>query len=759
MKIKRVNFVNYKNLKRKSFEFNSGVNEIKERNEFGKSTIIEGINDVFSLNAGFSNKITKGESVFPVVEIIFELDGVEYVLKANTQTGKITLTGDNGTDLEGKDKIKDFFKHKGLEFFQVVVPVLLTIKERDLAPNLALDKVKELLDSVLSAKRIEDLKMRTSEIVGSRGLVGTYRKKWNSLSDKLEEMAEELKELEEEFKNYDRDSRELSNLGKELEKSKKEFDYLKKERESFESLVKIKEFEEINRELKKNENELELAKKREKELSEKIKDLSKRIKNRETEKDKSLKVNYDIQGKLRLIEKDEKDLLTLRQEMGELKKISTEIQKLEKELGDFVSLSPEDLRGKKSDWDTYNKLKKAKRGVIKVIESGGEVVIDERRYAKGDRAEFAGESEILYRDLTLKLFTTTDLEKYEEKVKKLKEAFGSIENLSNVIKKLTEIRDKKASLQSRAPEELEKKIKELEKRISEKKKIAEKLKEIETQLSNIEIDLGKLKKEERDAEDQLATIKSRIGGLSAEIKNDKERIEKISDIERAKKSVLYAVVEDHKNEDSEAIKEKLEEIRIKNEEVAERLKEMEIKESALKERVARRLDEKKLDVIREHKKELERKLTSLKRLEEVARYTQDALEVLSKKINKRFLENFKKDVSSIFSMITQGEYEEVEFESSTIIIGKDEFEGSWTATRKDGKIFPIEDLSDGTKSQLLLSARLALIKRLLGNKTAFILMDEPFAYFDNEREKRTREVISILAGEGWQVLLMTAKGE
>jgi DNA repair exonuclease SbcCD ATPase subunit len=63
----------------------------------------------------------------------------------------------------------------------------------------------------------------------------------------------------------------------------------------------------------------------------------------------------------------------------------------------------------------------------------------------------------------------------------------------------------------------------------------------------------------------------------------------------------------------------------------------------------------------------------------------------------------------------------------------------------------------GNKFNTLLSIRLALISSFLGTNTAFLLLDEPFAYFDRQREQKAREVLASLCKFGWQIILVSAK--
>ncbi|OAQ21530.1 hypothetical protein TDIS_0048 [Thermosulfurimonas dismutans] len=168
-------------------------------------------------------------------------------------------------------------------------------------------------------------------------------------------------------------------------------------------------------------------------------------------------------------------------------------------------------------------------------------------------------------------------------------------------------------------------------------------------------------------------------------------------------------------------------------------------------------DKKELDDLLSRKRELEEKLRRMLNMEGVLRYGLCVLTELRGEINRRYLGEFESSVSDLFSRITHGNYTGVRFETESLFFDGDTFKTRWQAIRKDGRSFPINELSDGTSSQLLLSARLALI-RLFFDRKAFLLLDEPFAYFDHDRTQKTMNILHSLTKEGWQVIVMSAKG-
>lgn len=89
---------------------------------------------------------------------------------------------------------------------------------------------------------------------------------------------------------------------------------------------------------------------------------------------------------------------------------------------------------------------------------------------------------------------------------------------------------------------------------------------------------------------------------------------------------------------------------------------------------------------------------------------------------------FTQNLSNIISNITNGKYNQVHFHDEDGLIIENE----------KGEYIPAEKLSVGTIEQLYLSLRLSMIDELSSEELPIIL-DETFAYFDNERLKNFLE--------------------
>ena len=128
---------------------------------------------------------------------------------------------------------------------------------------------------------------------------------------------------------------------------------------------------------------------------------------------------------------------------------------------------------------------------------------------------------------------------------------------------------------------------------------------------------------------------------------------------------------------------------------------------------------------------MEEELYSLNEQYSNLRKTNDSIE-LAKKLLSRAYDNMKNSVSPVFTKklssnietITKGKYCKLTFNDEQGLI----------VELENGNCIPAERLSIGTIDQLYLSLRLAMLDEISNEKVPIIL-DEAFAYYDNERLK------------------------
>lgn len=107
-------------------------------------------------------------------------------------------------------------------------------------------------------------------------------------------------------------------------------------------------------------------------------------------------------------------------------------------------------------------------------------------------------------------------------------------------------------------------------------------------------------------------------------------------------------------------------------------------------------------------------------------------------------------VSNYFSIITDGRYKEVYFDSRDNPI---------KTIRADGTALNAANLSGGAYDQLYFAIRLALGEKLLEGEKGFFILDDPFIKADPVRLKVLLSMLFEICAAGWQVLYFSSKGE
>jgi len=144
--------------------------------------------------------------------------------------------------------------------------------------------------------------------------------------------------------------------------------------------------------------------------------------------------------------------------------------------------------------------------------------------------------------------------------------------------------------------------------------------------------------------------------------------------------------------------------------------------------------------------EIENELNSFYFNRKAALLARDVLSEISKEMEKVLADavrDKKEGASFYFEKITCGRYRELLWKN-----------GSIYALASNGRNYPLDVLSSGTKDQLLFSLRLGLIKRGFSEE-AFILLDDAFLTSDAIRRKEQVKVCRELLDEGWQIFYFT----
>ena len=146
--------------------------------------------------------------------------------------------------------------------------------------------------------------------------------------------------------------------------------------------------------------------------------------------------------------------------------------------------------------------------------------------------------------------------------------------------------------------------------------------------------------------------------------------------------------------------------------------------------------EEELENLQEEKQELEEKRENIKR---AAQYLEIAYDKMKEQITPKFTE----ELSNVMEKISDGKYKNVRINT----------EGDIIVEQNNGEYINAQNLSIGTIDQLYLSLRLATAKEITKENMPIIL-DEAFAYYDNERLENILKYLS-KKYSGKQIIIFT----
>lgn len=151
--------------------------------------------------------------------------------------------------------------------------------------------------------------------------------------------------------------------------------------------------------------------------------------------------------------------------------------------------------------------------------------------------------------------------------------------------------------------------------------------------------------------------------------------------------------------------------------------------------------EEELESLKEDKMELENKRAEIKKAIEF-------LEIAYNKMKEEITPKFTKELSNTISKISNCKYKNVRINKLGEIMVED----------RNGEYINAENLSIGTIDQLYLALRLATIKEITNEKMPIIL-DEAFAYYDNDRLKNILEYLFKAYSENQIIIFTCTKRE
>lgn len=249
-------------------------------------------------------------------------------------------------------------------------------------------------------------------------------------------------------------------------------------------------------------------------------------------------------------------------------------------------------------------------------------------------------------------------------------------------------------------------------------------------------------------EEQLSMINNQINLLEKELQNYKKEIEEekenidknlILSIEEIKRehqnldislSITNLIIEDELQKELNISEQKIMEYRLKlngleyeNKNVSERLEE--------------------IVGLKEEYENLREQLQIVEEKNKCIQATKELLEKAYEEMKKSVTPKFTQNLSELIKKITDGKYQKVSIHEEKGLI----------VELQNGEYIPASLLSVGTIDQLYLSLRLAMLDEISQEKMPIIL-DEAFAYFDEERLKNSLLFLLEQAREH-QIMLFT----
>ncbi len=590
IKLKRIHFINYLVHQDNTFEFQMDFNEIIGPNEFGKSTLLRGIVDAFSLvPKNLLGKNTKGIDKSPVIELDFDINDQVYTMVINSQEESLTLRGNDGTYLTSKESIKRFFDTKGLPFFSFVVKRLLYLNERDLFVDADSSEFKKFTQDILNVDKINKLIGIIDRIIGKRlqfkkGKLGDLYINYIKI---YEDTLKEIENIENELNVYFKRINRFNELDKMLENIKRKISLLSRKTETIAILAQCKEMDQYKKrhmEIQKNINDLKniqltlqnnlekltnkktLHEKRDKylkELKNKIieykndlkeqKDFNEELINKKKEFDsirqKRNLLTNDYETTRSVIERLENDRKLLKDKLDDIKLKQKEVQFVIKEINllnkriqdaNILKESIERLENEISEYKGYE-IKTLKniltqwsamealkqRSVGEFEVIDGRIIANGKEILSGDKISFAGSLILQHDKFLAKVYAHHDISNLEDKLKEYIDKFKNKEHLEQVIEKLSKLIQLKDSFEKL----------EFDKIIAQKDEYLNKKKRLEDDIANgnllykdlikLNEELSKQKKLFEKTKDELFKVSNRFAEIQGKIKSIERELENI----------------------------------------------------------------------------------------------------------------------------------------------------------------------------------------------------------------------------------------
>ena len=126
----------------------------------------------------------------------------------------------------------------------------------------------------------------------------------------------------------------------------------------------------------------------------------------------------------------------------------------------------------------------------------------------------------------------------------------------------------------------------------------------------------------------------------------------------------------------------------------------------------------------------------------------DLLSGAIRQVSRRFNQELRDLVGHTLPLFTEGRYEHLQIDDELNV-------RVFSSEKRD--FMDLEEISSGTQRQIMLAVRLALSQELINSNVEgkqFVFLDEPFAFFDQERTRKSIQVLPELSGDITQIWIV-----
>lgn len=300
------------------------------------------------------------------------------------------------------------------------------------------------------------------------------------------------------------------------------------------------------------------------------------------------------------------------------------------------------------------------------------------------------------------------------------------EKFENLKEKMNEIKLKQDENQ-KDKKELSEKLKDYNEIIKEIKNYFKNLTEEDISENNFEITLEKIKEEIKLNKERIKNLEGELSGLGIS--------------EKEFNTVDPGIEFSHQ---------KMKEIEDQLNSVIEQIKNQEYNINNIKNNIIRiTQDDYSLDLntllnnLYSKEIELKNELIELEAILAAQILTHKAIENLQSEEDEKIIEILESEEFSKLLYSFTGRYNKITIAQDKLMISND-YENYF-----------LDDISTGTKEQVLLALRLAFAKRILKNESAFLILDDAFQHSDYERRELLIKTLYKIVNEGWQIIYFT----